>query len=74
MSNAKKQRKTIEKGNTRDLSKKTGDIKRTLCVRMGTIKDRNGLDLTKQKKLRQGGKKTQKNYTKIKTKQQQQQK
>ena len=33
---------------------------------MGTIKDRNGLDLTKQKKLRRGGEKTQKNYTKIK--------
>ena len=30
---------------------------------MGTIKDRNGLDLTKQKKLRRGGKDTQ-NYTK----------
>ena len=36
MSNAKKQRKTIEKGKTRDLSKKIGDIKRTFCVRMGT--------------------------------------
>ena len=31
---------------------------------MGTIKDRNGMDLTKQKILRIGGNKTQKNYTK----------
>ena len=30
---------------------------------MGSIKDRNGMDLTKQKILR-SGKKTQKNYTK----------
>ena len=29
----------------RDLFKKTRDIKRTFCARMGTIKDRNGLDL-----------------------------
>ena len=31
---------------------------------MGTIKDRNGMDLQKQKILRRGGKNTQKNYTK----------
>ena len=31
---------------------------------MGTIKDRNGMDLKKQKRLRRGGKNTQKNYTK----------
>ena len=31
---------------------------------MGTIKDRNGMDLKKQKVLRRGGKTTQKNYTK----------
>ena len=30
----------------------------------GTIKDRNGMDLTEQKILRRGGKNTQKNYTK----------
>ena len=33
-------------GKTRDLFMKTGDIKRTLHARMGTIKDRNGKDLT----------------------------
>ena len=31
---------------------------------MGTIKDRNSKDLQKQKRLRRGGKNTQKNYTK----------
>ena len=30
---------------------------------MGTIKDRNGGDLTEQKRLRRGGKNTKKNYT-----------
>ena len=30
---------------------------------MGSIKDRNGMDLTEQKILRRGGKNTQKNYT-----------
>ena len=31
---------------------------------MGTIKDRNGMDLTEEEILRRGGKNTQKNYTK----------
>ena len=31
---------------------------------MGSIKDRNGVDITKHKILRRGGKNTQKNYTK----------
>ena len=31
---------------------------------MGTIKDRNGMDLTEEKILRRGGKNTQKNNTK----------
>ena len=31
---------------------------------MGTIKDRNGMNLTEQKILRTGGKNTHKNYTK----------
>ena len=36
-----------------------------ICAqRMGTIKDRNGMDLTEQKILRKGGKNTQKNHTK----------
>ena len=48
---------------TRDLFKKIRDTKETFHARMGTIKDRNGMDLTK-KILRRGGKNTQKNSTK----------
>ena len=51
-------------GKTRDLFKKTGDTKGTFHAKMGLIKDRNGLDLKKQKILRRGGKNTQKNCTK----------
>jgi len=32
-------------GNIRDLFKKTGEIKETFHIRIGTIKDRNGTDL-----------------------------
>ena len=46
-------------GKTRDLFKKIGDTKETLHAKMGTIKDRNGMDLTEQKILRRGGKTTQ---------------
>ena len=52
---------------TRDLFKKTGDIKGTFPARMGTIKDRMGKDLTEAeeiKRLRQGDKNTQKNNIK----------
>ena len=37
---------------TRDLSKKTGDIKGTFHVKMGTIKDRNGVDLTEAEDIK----------------------
>ena len=33
-------------GKTRDLFKKIRDIKGTFLAKIGTIKDRNGLDLT----------------------------
>ena len=49
-------------GKTRDLFKKIRDTKGTFHVKMGTIKDRNGMDLTEQKTLRRGGKNIQ-NYT-----------
>ena len=48
----------------RDLFKKIRDTKRTFHAKMGTIKDINSMDLTKQKILRRGNKNTQKNYTK----------
>ena len=51
-------------GKTRDLFKKIRDSKGTFHEKMGLIKDRNGLDLTKQKILRRDGKNTQKNCTK----------
>ena len=34
-------------GKTSDLFKKTGDTKGTFHAKMGSIKDRNGMDLTK---------------------------
>ena len=40
---------------------KTGDTKGTFHVKMGLIKDRNCMDLQKQKILIRGGKNTQKN-------------
>ena len=51
-------------GKTRDLFKKIKDTKGTFHTKMGSIKDRNGMDLQKQKILRKGGKNTQKNCTK----------
>ena len=48
---------------TRDLFKKIRDTKGTVHAKMGTIKDRNSMDLTEAKILRRGGKNKQKNYT-----------
>ena len=47
MNNVKKWRKTIEWERLEIyLFKKIGDIKGTFHARMGTVKDRNGKDLT----------------------------
>ena len=51
-------------GKTRDLFKKIRDTKGTFHAKMGSIKDKNCMDLTKQKRLKRGGKNTQKNCTK----------
>ena len=51
-------------GKIRNLFKKIKDIKGTFHAKMGTIKDRNHMDLKKQMILRRGGKNTQKNCTK----------
>ena len=51
-------------GKTRDLFKRIRDTKGSFHAKMGSIKDRNGTDLTEQKILRRGGKNTQKNCTK----------
>ena len=39
-------------GKTRDLFKKIGDLKETFHGRMGTIKDRNGNDLTEAEEIK----------------------
>ena len=51
-------------GKTRDLFKKIRDTKGIFHAKMGSIKGRNGMDLTEAEILRRGGKNTQKNYTK----------
>ena len=50
-------------GKTRDLFKKIKGIKGTFHAKMGSIKDRNGMDLTEAEDIKRGGKNTQ-NYTK----------
>ena len=51
-------------GKTRNLFKEIKDTKGTFHAKMGTIKDRNGMDLTEAEEvLRRGGKNTQKNCT-----------
>ena len=51
-------------GKIRDLVKKVSITKGTFHAKMGTIKNRNGMDLKKQKILRRDGKNAQKNCTK----------
>ena len=53
-------------GKTRDLFRKIRGTKGAFHdghFKMGTIEERNGMGLTEQKRLRKGGKNTQKNYT-----------
>ena len=60
--------KKIEENNrmekARDLFKKIRDTKEIFHAKMGTVKERNGMDIQEQKILSKGGKKTQKNYIK----------
>ena len=52
-------------GKTRDLFKKIRDTNGIVHAKMGTIKDRNSMDLTEAEDIkRRGAKNTQKNYTK----------
>ena len=51
-------------GKTRDLFKKIRDSKGTFHAKMGSIKDRNGRDLTEAENTKKSGKNTQKNCTK----------
>ena len=58
------QRKEIEENNrmgrTRGLFKKIRDVKGTFHAKMGTIKDRNGMDLTEAEDLKKWQKYTEK--------------
>ena len=60
--------KEIEKNNrmgkTRHLFKKIRNAKGTFHAKLGSIKDRNGRDLTEAEDIKKGGKTTQKNCTK----------
>ena len=51
-------------GRTRDLFKKIRDTKGTFHAKMGTIKERNGMDPTEAEDIKKGDKNTHKNYTK----------
>ena len=46
-------------GKTRDLFKKIRDTKKIFHAKMGSIKDKNGRDLTEPQDIRRGGKNTQ---------------
>ena len=48
----KKQRKKNRMGKIRDLFKKIRDTKGTFHAKMGSIKDRNGLDLTEAEDIK----------------------
>ena len=51
-------------GKTRDLFKKIRETKGTFHAKMGSIKNRNVMELTEAEDLRRDGKNTQKNSTK----------
>ena len=51
-------------GKTSDLFRKIRDTKGTFHVKMDSIKDRNGMDLTEAENIRRSGKNAQKNCTK----------
>ena len=51
-------------GKTRDQYKKLSDTKGTFHAKMGSIKDRNSLDLTEAEDIKRWQEYTQKNYRK----------
>ena len=51
-------------GKTKGFFKKIRDTKGTFHAKMGSIKGRNGTDLTEAEDIKRGGKNTQKNCTK----------
>ena len=63
MINAKKERKNKPMGRTRDLFKKIRDTKGTFHAKMGSIKDRNGMDLTEAEDIKKRRQEELYNYT-----------
>ena len=53
-------------GKIRDLFKKIRDTKGTFHAKIGSIKDRNGMDLTESEYIKKRWQESQKNYTKKK--------
>ena len=51
-------------GKTKDHFKKIQDTKGTFHAKMGSMKDRNSMDLTETEDIKKGSKNTQKNHTK----------
>ena len=51
-------------GKTRVIFKKIGNIKRTFHVRMGTVKDRNAMDLTEAEDIKRWQEYTEELYKK----------
>ena len=51
-------------GKTRDLFKKIRDTKGTFHAQMGTMQNKNGMDLTEAEDIKKSAKNTQKNCTK----------
>ena len=49
---------------TKDHFKKIRDTKGTCHAKMGSIKDRNGMDLTEAEDIKKSGENTKKSYTK----------
>ena len=52
-------------GKIRDLFKKTGDIKGTFHAKVGSIKDRNGMDLTEAEDTKRWQEYTEELYKKM---------
>ena len=56
--------KEVEENNRMGKTRSLQDTKGTFHAKMGSLKDRNGMDLTEAEILRRAGKNTQKNCTK----------
>ena len=64
MNNAKKQRKKNRMGKRLDIFSRKFNISREYFMQVGTIKEKNGKDLTEAEQIGRGGKNTEKNQRK----------